>query len=484
MRQQPARFAPFRQRMADEGLPNLFIAHFAHYYQKLLDGDDGLIHESDIRPVESLDNAERLSPRLARIGHEAVGRAVIIKLNGGLGTSMGLTGPKSLLVVKEWLTFLDIIARQAIGIGAPLVLMNSFATDAQSLAVLRHYPQLQRDHLPLSFCQHKQPKVNTTDLSPAAWPDDPELEWCPPGHGDLYTALVTSGMLDRLLAAGYEYAFVSNADNLGAVLDPGILGYMVDKRLPFLMEVADRTEADRKGGHLARRPDGGLLLREIAQCPAGDMDDFQNIGRHRYFNTNNLWLHLPTLRDTLEDKGHELDLPMIRNRKTVDPRDPDSTPVFQLETAMGSAIAVFHGAEAIRVPRARFAPVKKTDDLLAVRSDAYLLTPDYGVVLDPARRGQPPSVELDAAYYRFVNDLDCCFPAGAPSLRRCERLRVEGPLVFGPGVVACGEATFRNTTGQCMMVPGGLTVTNAVWPGAKFTSSDADADVPEYFECV
>jgi len=452
--------------MADQGLPDLFIAHFAHYYHKLRGGDDGLIAESDIRPVESLDNAERLSPHLARIGREAVGRTVIIKLNGGLGTSMGLTGPKSLLAVKEGLTFLDIIARQAIAIGAPLVLMNSFATDQQSVAVLAHYPELRGD-LPLSFCQHKQPKVNVHDLSPAVWPDDPELEWCPPGHGDLYTALVTSGMLDRLLGAGYEYVFVSNADNLGAVLDPGILGYMVDKRLPFLMEVADRTEADRKGGHLARRPDGSLLLREIAQCPAGDLTVFQDIGRHRYFNTNNLWLHLPTLRDTLEANGHELDLPMIRNRKTVDPRDPNSTPVYQLETAMGSAIAVFPGAEAIRVPRARFAPVKKTDDLLAVRSDAYLLTPDFSVVLDPARRGQPPAVELDAAYYRFVNDLDCCFPSGAPSLRDCNRLRVEGQFEFGPCVVLRGDVVLRNDTGQCLAVPAGLRLTDEVWPPSQ-----------------
>ena len=471
MRQDAAQFAPFAQRMADEGLPDIFIAHFAHYYDKLLRGDDGLIAEGDIRPVRSLDNAERLSPRLEAVGREAVGRTVIVKLNGGLGTSMGLTGPKSLLVVKEGLTFLDIIARQAIEIGAPLLLMNSFATDAQSLAVLGRYPRLRRDHLPLSFCQHKQPKVNAGTFGPADWPDDRELEWCPPGHGDLYTALVTSGMLDRLLRAGYEYAFVSNADNLGAVLDPFILGYMADKGLPFLMEVADRTAVDRKGGHLARRPDGGLLLREIAQCPAGDLPAFQDIDRHRYFNTNNLWLHLPTLRQTLVANNYELDLPMIRNRKTVDPRDPDSTPVYQLETAMGSAIAVFEGAEAIRVPRSRFAPVKKTDDLLAVRSDAYQLTPDFRVVLARERRGRPPAVELDDNY-RLVDDLDCRFPAGAPSLRDCVSLCIEGPFVFGPGVVARGKVAFRNLTGQCIPVPAGLAVADGVWP-----EQDAEAAV-------
>ena len=470
MTQDAAQFAPFAQRMADEGLPDIFIAHFAHYYEKLRRGDDGLFPERDIRPVRSLDNAERLAPRLTAVGQEAIRRTVIIKLNGGLGTSMGLTGPKSLLVVKEGLTFLDIIARQAVEIGAPLLLMNSFATDAASVAVVEQYPGLRHD-LPLSFCQHKQLKIDAATLAPATWPDDRELEWCPPGHGDLYTALVTSGMLDRLLRAGYEYAFVSNADNLGAVLDPAILGYMADKELPFLMEVADRTTADRKGGHLARRPDGGLLLREIAQCPAGDLPAFQDIDRHRYFNTNNLWLHLPTLRATLAANNNELDLPMIRNRKTVDPRDPHSTPVYQLETAMGSAIAVFEGAEAIRVPRARFAPVKKTDDLLAVRSDAYQLTRDFRVVLARERRGQPPAVELDGDFYRLVDNLDCRFPAGAPSLRECERLRIEGAFEFGPRVVVRGDVTFRNTTGQCILVPGGLTVTDAVWPGEEPAST-------------
>ena len=470
MTQDAAQFAPFAQRMADEGLPAIFIAHFAHYYEKLRRGDDGLFAERDIRPVRSLDNAERLAPRLTAVGQEAIRRTVIIKLNGGLGTSMGLTGPKSLLVVKEGLTFLDIIARQAVEIGAPLLLMNSFATDAASVAVVEQYPGLRHD-LPLSFCQHKQPKIDAATFAPVTWPDDRELEWCPPGHGDLYTALVTSGMLDRLLRAGYEYAFVSNADNLGAVLDPAILGYMADKELPFLMEVADRTTADRKGGHLARRPDGGLLLREIAQCPADDLLAFQDIERHRYFNTNNLWLHLPTLRATLAANNNELDLPMIRNRKTVDPRDPDSTPVYQLETAMGSALAVFEGAEAIRVPRARFAPVKKTDDLLAVRSDAYQLTRDFRVVLARERRGRPPAVELDSSFYRLVDDLDCRFPAGPPSLRECDRLRVEGAFEFGPGVVVRGDVTFRNTSGRCVAVPRGLTVTDAVWPGEEPASS-------------
>lgn len=464
MKNYSAHFAPFLERMAAEQLPDIFIDNFAHYYAMLASGDDGMIAEQFIKPVDSLTDSEQLAESLVELGRAAVKRTVIIKLNGGLGTGMGLTGPKSLLVVKEGLTFLDIIARQAVGIGAPLLLMNSFATDEQSLAVLSRYPALGHD-LPLSFLQHKQPKVCADDLSPARFAEDSELEWCPPGHGDLYVALATSGMLARMLRAGYEYAFVSNADNLGAVLDPGILGYMAGRRLPFLMEVADRTPADRKGGHLAQGVDGRLILREIAQCSPDDLPAFQDIDRHRYFNTNNLWLHLPTLQRLLEERLYRLGLPMIRNRKTLDPRDPDSPAVYQLETAMGSAIAVFDGAEAIRVPRARFAPVKKTDDLLAVRSDAYTLTEDYRVVLSAGRDGVPPSVELQGEFYRFVNDLDVHFPAGAPSLSACDRMLVEGEFEFGRGIVLRGDVEFRNPNGRCRIVPDGLVVENGVWTG-------------------
>lgn len=463
MKRYSARFAPFVERMAAESLPDIFIDYFAYYYDKLVAGDDGLIPESSLAPVEFLTDSKQLPERLSEIGREMIDRTVIIKLNGGLGTGMGLTGPKSLLVVKEDLTFLDIIARQAISAGAPLLLMNSFATDEESLAVLGRYPALQGD-LPLSFLQHKQPKIAAADFSPASIPEDRELEWCPPGHGDLYIALKTSGMLEGLLSAGYQYAFISNADNLGAVLNLNILGFLVERELPFLMEVADRTPADRKGGHLAQRLDGKLLLREIAQCPSEDMPAFQDISRHRFFNTNNLWIHLPTLQSVLVERDYRLGLPMIRNRKTIDPRDPDSAPVYQLETAMGSAIAVFNGAEAIRVPRSRFAPVKKTGDLLAVRSDAYILTADHRVVLSPERDGTPPTVELVGEYYNFVSDLDRHFPAGAPSLRCCDRLRIEGEFEFGRGVVVRGDVRFHNPIGDCRVVPDGLVVEDGCWP--------------------
>lgn len=450
-------FAPFAERMAAEGLPEIVIRTFQHYYEQLAGGATGLMPERDIAPVDVLPDLEHLPTDLSGAGRAALRKAVIIKLNGGLGTGMGLEKAKSLLPVRalptgEALTFLDIIAHQAVCAGVPFVLMNSFATRADSLAALARHPEL-RGSIPLDFLQHKVPKVLQDGLGPADWSADPELAWCPPGHGDIYTALVTSGMLDALLAHGYEVAFVSNSDNLGAVLDPLLLGYFVAERLPFLMEVADRTPADRKGGHLARRKrDGRLVLRESAQCPDADMDAFQDIERHRYFNTNNLWIHLPSLQRLLNEKDGVLGLPMIRNSKTLDPRDPASPKVYQLETAMGAAIASFAGAGALRVPRTRFAPVKTCDDLLGVRSDAYVLTEDWRVILNPARQYGVPVIRLDPKYYKLIDQLDARFPDGPPSLIECESLTIKGDVRFGRDVVCRGAVEVMNERRRQMVV--------------------------------
>ncbi|MEM7344517.1 MAG: UTP--glucose-1-phosphate uridylyltransferase [Chloroflexota bacterium] len=445
-------FTPFAQRMQAEGLPDIVIQTFQHYYEQLVAGNTGLIKEQEIQPVEALPDADQFSEAERAEGQAALPQTILLKLNGGLGTGMGLNKAKSLLTVKADHTFLDIIAQQAQAIGIPLVLMNSFATQKDSLAALAAYTALKGD-VPLDFLQHKIPKITQADLTPAEWSQDPALEWCPPGHGDIYTALVTSGLLDTLLEKGYRYAFVSNADNLGAVIDTAILGYFVSEGLPFMMEVADRTAADRKGGHLARRhTDGQLILRESAQCPPEDVHLFQDITRHKYFNTNNLWLNLAALKELLTEKQGILGLPMIRNGKTVDPRDRSSTPVYQLETAMGSALAIFKGAGAIRVPRTRFAPVKTCDDLLAVRSDAYSLTDDFRVVANPERTLGQVVVSLDSNYYKLVDDLEARFPQGAPSLLACEQLTVKGDVRFGRNVRVKGSVEIINNEGEQQVI--------------------------------
>ena len=428
------------EKMRREGLPEIAIDTFAHYEERLRRGEQGMLPEAELEPLTDVPSSEELP----EANGSALGQVVVLKLNGGLGTSMGMTRAKSLVEVKDGHTFLDVIARQVLHLreqhdaAIPLLLMNSFATRDDTLAALERYPELRIEGLPLDFVQGKVPKLLADSFEPVSWPADPALEWAPPGHGDVFTSLATSGMLATLLERGYEYLFLSNSDNLGAVLDPRILDWFASEQLPFLSEVVDRTEGDRKGGHLARRRDGGwLVLRETAQVPDDDREAFEDVERHRFFNCNNIWVNLRALERALDERGGVLGLPMIVNRKTVDPNDPSSPEVVQLETAMGAAIGVFEGAAAVHVPRARFAPVKTTSNLLVVRSDAYELADDWTVRL-AAEREAAPVVELSDEF-KLLRDFEERFPAGAPSLVEAERLEVEGDVRFGADVVVRGR---------------------------------------------
>ncbi|MGQ4518875.1 UTP--glucose-1-phosphate uridylyltransferase [Dermabacteraceae bacterium CCM 9520] len=437
-----------QQKMRDAGVADRAIDVFSHYYEKLEAGTTGQIPEETITPY--LD-----PPQLAEVEvdeetqREAFSKLAVINLNGGLGTSMGMDRAKSLLPVRDGMRFLDIIVKQVLaarektGARLPLIFMNSFRTEADTLEVLGNYPQLPVDDLPLSFVQNKEPKLTVDGLEPVEWPADPELEWCPPGHGDIYTALETSGLLDKLLEAGFEYASVSNSDNLGTVPSPKIAGWFAQSGAPYAAELCRRTVADRKGGHLAiRKSDGRLILRDTAQTPDHQMEFFTDENRHPFFHTNNLWFNLRVLKETLEERRGVLGLPMIRNEKTVDPSDKSSTKVYQIETAMGAAIEVFEGATAIVVERARFLPVKATSDLLLVRSDAYVLDDDYALVKQVET---VPLVKLDSDYYKLIGDFEERFPKGVPSIKDATSLTVEGKHTFGADVTVRGNVTVKPT---------------------------------------
>ncbi len=456
------KFAAFQAKLDAVGTSESASRSFQHCYTLLVDGADLSIPESTIRPAADIPSLESIRGRFVREGKMAVDSAAVIKLNGGLGTGMGLEQAKSLLKVRGELTFLDLIIRQVQhlrkqhGNGLRFLLMDSFSTSDDTKAFLEAYPEMGSPHQ-WELMQNRVPKINAETLAPADYPRNPDLEWCPPGHGDLYSALLGSGWLERLLSRGVRYAFISNSDNLGATLNLDLLGYFAQSSLSFLMEVTARTSADRKGGHLAAHAgSGALLLREAAQCPPSDKEAFQDIAKHRFFNTNNLWINLERLKAALDRNGGFLPLPPIRNEKPVDPRDPSSMPVYQLETAMGAAIGFFERTSAVDVPRSRFAPVKQTNDLLGVRSDAYHLTEDDRLELHPSRDGKPPTISLDPAYYKYVDQLDEGFPNGAPSLIECRSLAVEGPVRFAAGVVIKGDVTIRNTSSEWQELASGV----------------------------
>ena len=445
--------------MTAAGMGDAAIRAFRRNYEALLRNETGMISEDSITPATDLASFEGIS-KDSPADADLLSQAVVIKLNGGLGTSMGLVGPKSLLPVREGTNFLDLMVRQILDLrktsdaNVRLLLMNSFSTSEDTLAHLQKYAANGLSTASeVELMQNQIPKIDATTFAPAEWPADPDLEWCPPGHGDLFPALVGSGWLDKLLAEGVKYAFGSNSDNLGAILDPALLKHFAESGAPFLMEVTRRTAADRKGGHLAvRKADGRLLLREVAQCPDADVEDFQNIDRHQYFNTNSLWLRLDLLKAQLAADAGVLPLPMIKNSKTVDPRDKKSTAVIQLEVAMGAAIECFEGSTAIEVPRSRFAPVKTTGDLLALRSDAYEILENGQVRLSPERNGVPPIISLSDDY-KLVDQLD---PLGVPGLIKARSLKVSGPVHFATGVVIEGDVEFKNSGTERKTVPAGI----------------------------
>ncbi len=436
------KFDAIEYKMKAAGLSRAAMEAFRHSVGVLTSGQSMMIPETEIEPARDVADWEDLVAATPEADASLLAQTVLVKLNGGLGTGMGLQKAKSLLEIKPGVTFLDTIVRQVQNLRSRaqspvnLLLMNSFSTSEDTMAHLAQYADF-ADAAQVEMLQNRVPKLVQETLEPVEFPANPELEWCPPGHGDIYPALVGSGWLEKLLAAGVKYAFVSNSDNLGAQLDIRFLRWFAESGAPFVMEVTLRTEADKKGGHLAtRKADGQPILREVAQCPPEDIAAFQDIDKHQYFNTNNLWIRLDALQKVLEANDGVLPLPVICNSKTVDPRDASTQAVYQLETAMGAALQCFPGARAVCVPRSRFFPVKTCSDLLLLRSDAVEIDAAGAMKLAPECEGVAPVVLLDGKLYKLVESLDAL---GVPSLKHVSKLVVTKSHTFTPGEPLSGE---------------------------------------------
>jgi len=450
------------QLMRNENLPQLCTDVFLSQYDKMIGGEESDIREQTIKPVDNVADIETLED-FSQQGEAVLAESVMIKLNGGLGTSMGLEKAKSLLTAKDDLSFLEIIIQQVLSQrktfnrAMPLVFMNSFSTESDTQAVLAKFPELQQgqNDVALTFVQNKVPKIFSDSLEPALWPKDPTKTWCPPGHGDIYTALQTSGILEQLLDAGIKYAFISNADNLGATMDLSLLGYFAEQDASFMMEVADRTPADKKGGHLAQFKQGGLLLRESAQCHDEDTEAFQDITKYKYFNTNNLWIRLDRLKALMDENNGIVDLPLIQNNKTVDPRDATSPSVIQMETAMGAAISNFTDSIALRIPKARFTPIKTSNELLGLWSNAFVLDKNNRVITNPKRKEGFIVVDLDDRFYKKIDDLQARFPEGAPDLVDCKKLTIIGDVKFEGNIKLRGNVVINNESDEQLIIKSG-----------------------------
>ncbi len=466
-------FGHSAQKMREHGMSEVAVAQFENLYTDWVDEKKrqpqcggmtaSYIRESDIEPLKGVPSFHDI---YKTIDHEqavhAFAKTAFLKLNGGLGTSMGLEAAKSLLPVRRHkarqMRFIDIIlgqittARDRLGVPLPVTFMNSFRTSKDTMNVLKKNHHFVQKSIPTQIIQHQEPKIVLSSGLPVEFPDNPELEWCPPGHGDIYSTLWETGLLDTLLDQGFEYLFISNSDNLGARPSRTLAQYFENSGKPFMVEVAKRTEADRKGGHFVRDiKTGRLVLREMTQVSEQDKQDAEDVSRHPYFNTNSVWIRIDALREKLSECQGVLPLPVIRNYKTADPTDPSTTKVVQLETAMGAAIKFFDDAICVQVDRMRFLPVKTTNDLFIMRSDRFHLTDSYEM---EDGNYDFPSVCLDPRFYTYITDFNNRFPYSIPSLAAAKSVTVEGDWTFGENVMFYGDAVLEDR-GKPSYVPKG-----------------------------
>jgi UTP--glucose-1-phosphate uridylyltransferase len=391
----------------------------------------------------------------------ALSKLAVLKVNGGLGTSMGMTGAKSALEVKDDMTFLDLTVRQIEHLNTteradvPLILMTSFNTHEDTLRIIKKYANQQLRIT--TFNQSRYPRIYKETLLPCPQSaEDDKKNWYPPGHGDLYNALLHSGVLDQLIAEGKEYLFVSNSDNLGAVVDHAILQHMVDTQAEFIMEVTDKTKADIKGGTLVDY-EGSIRLLEVAQVPSEHLEDFKSVRKFKIFNTNNLWLNLRALKRVMETDG--MDLEIIINPKQTD----DGQAVIQLETAAGAAIKHFKGAHGVNVPRSRFLPVKSCSDLLLIKSDIYSL--EHGqLVINPSRMFENTPVIKLGDHFKKIQQFQKRFKK-MPKILELDHLTVTGDVYFGRNVTLRGTVIVVANEGQRIDIPDGCILENRLLSG-------------------
>lgn len=405
--------------------------------------------------VVPYDKLAPLSEDLAET-KKLLDKLVVLKLNGGLGTTMGCTGPKSVIEVRNGLTFLDLIVKQIealnakFGCSVPLLLMNSFNTHDDTLKIVEKYANSNIDiH---TFNQSQYPRLVAEDFSPLPCKGNSGKDgWYPPGHGDVFPSLMNSGKLDTLLAKGKEYVFVANSDNLGAIVDLKILNHLILNKNEYCMEVTPKTLADVKGGTLISY-EGKVQLLEIAQVPDEHVNEFKSIEKFKIFNTNNLWVNLSAIKRLVE--ADALKMEIIPN-----PKEVDGVKVLQLETAAGAAIKFFDRAIGANVPRSRFLPVKATSDLLLVQSDLYTLTDEGYVIRNPARSNPSnPSIELGPEFKKVANFLGRF--KSIPSIIDLDSLKVTGDVWFGSGVTLKGKVTVAAKSGVKLEIPDGAVIAN------------------------
>lgn len=426
------------------------LDEFYNLFERYINTRDKKIVWKNIKPpaeknIVRYDELDDLDP--SKNKKEMLQKLAVLKLNGGLGTTMGCVGPKSSINVRDGENFIDMSVKhidnmnKEFGINVPLLLMNSYNTQKVTEKLMKRYKGVR------TFTQSVYPRLYADSLLPVC-PNFGDAAMYPPGHGDMFNSLKRSGLLDQLLDEGKEYLFVSNIDNLAATIDFKILDYVLNSDIDFLMEVTDKTRADIKGGTIIEYEDA-LRLLEIAQVSSEHKSEFTSVRKFKIFNTNSVWINLKALKDKLENGS--LDLDIIENKKTL-PRTNEQC--IQLETAIGAAIRFFPKSKGMVVPRTRFMPVKTTSDLFLIQSNMF--TELNGQLIVNPKRIYPvnPIIRLIGKHYKDINTYLARFD-GVPDVLELDHLTVSGNVKFGKNVTLKGTVIIIADENSTIKIPDG-----------------------------
>ena len=437
-----------------KGAKDKLVAMFTQAFSKasaadcMVDWKDVVpLNDNEQVPYETLKDPENPKALLDQL--------IVVKLNGGLGTTMGCTGPKSLIECTKGKTFFDLVVDQVkelnakYGTDVPLVLMHSFNTDDDMKPHVEKVSGLRV----ITFMQNKFPRIYTDTLEPVpTGPDSPLNNWSPPGHADVYHCLRDSGLLDKFLAEGRKFMMISNIDNMGSTVDLKVLNKAVTENRSYMAETVLKTLDDWKGG-MPIMYRGHMKLLETAIVPKEHFNDYTDMNFLNYFHANNLWVNLVTLKKALDENTLKIDT--MRNYKQFNGRE-----IVQLESACGSAIQSFKDSCAVRVPRRRFMPVKSCNELLLVRADVYILD-GATFIRNPKRTiADLPSIQL-SKIYQHVKEFEERFPE-APSMVDLVKLHVDGDVWFGKNITVAGNVEIVIPEGQKLVIPDGTVLKDKV----------------------
>ncbi|KAF1795588.1 Nucleotide-diphospho-sugar transferase [Phytophthora cactorum] len=383
-------------------------------------------------------------PNDMNLRHELLDKLVILKLNGGLGTTLGCEGPKSAIEVRQDLSFLDLTVRQVeylnsmYGVDVPLVLMNSFNTHEETVRIIRKY---RMHNLSIhTFNQSCYPFIIKETMLPlpnTKYDRSTREKWFPPGHGQ--------GVI-----------FISNVDNLGATVNLDMLYHMINEDSEFVMEVTEKTRADVQGGTLVSYKDKPHLL-EASQVPPGHLDDFRAINKFETFNTNNLWVNLRAIQRLVAQDLIDME-PLVTFRTVKNHK------VVQLETAAGEAIHLFKNFIGLKVPRSRFLPVKSSSDLFLVQSNLYQIK-HGSLIMNPARTTPTIPIVKLGLEFQSAKEYLARFERGIPNITELDHLTVAGDVKFGSNITLKGTVILVANEGAHIDLPEGTVLENKVVTG-------------------